>query len=120
MANVQHDKTEIIPLDGSHAQAVGALPAQTGTSDIVDAHVAICAQTSGFAVVTSDPVDLRRLDPQLRLIAVYLRPAQITHLGPQIRVGMGFGTCNVAGIVPFEPIYCSVTDLRLWSSTLTS
>ena len=67
---IQFDKTEVVPLDGAHAQAVGALLAQTGTSDIADAHVVICAQTAGYAVVTSDPLDLKRLDPKLRLIRV--------------------------------------------------
>jgi hypothetical protein len=47
-----------------------SLLAQTGTSDIVDAHVVICAQAAGYAVITSDPLDLRRLDPKLRLITV--------------------------------------------------
>jgi hypothetical protein len=28
---IQFDKTEVVPLDGTHAQAVGALLAQTGT-----------------------------------------------------------------------------------------
>ena len=67
---IQFDRTQVIPLDGSYAQAVGALLAQTGTSDIVDAHVVICAQTAGYAVITSDPLDLRRLDPKLRVITV--------------------------------------------------
>jgi predicted nucleic acid-binding protein len=67
---IQFEKTEVIPLDGSQAQAVGALLAQTGTSDITDAHVVLCAQTAGHAVVTSDPLDMRRLDPTLRVIAV--------------------------------------------------
>lgn len=67
---VQFDKTEVIPLDGSQAQAVGALLARTSTSDITDAHVVICAQTAGYAIVTSDPLDLKRLDPALRLIRI--------------------------------------------------
>jgi hypothetical protein len=67
---IQFDKTEVIPLDGRHAQAVGALLARTGTSDIIDAHVVICAQTAGYAVITSNPLDLKRLDPKLRLITV--------------------------------------------------
>jgi len=67
---IQFERTEIVPLDGSHAQAVGALLGQTATTDITDAHVVTCAQTSGCAVVTSDPLDLKRLDPKLRLIAV--------------------------------------------------
>jgi hypothetical protein len=67
---VQHDGTEVVPLDGSHAQAVGALLARTGTSDITGAHVVVCAQGSGLAVITSDPLDLRRLDAKLRIISV--------------------------------------------------
>jgi predicted nucleic acid-binding protein len=67
---IQFDKTEVIPLDGSQAQAVGALLARTSTSDITDAHVVICAQTAGYAIVTSDPIDLKRLDPALRLIRI--------------------------------------------------
>lgn len=67
---IQFDKTEVIPLDGSQAQAVGALLARTGTSDIADAHVVVCARTAGYAILTSDPLDLRRLDSSLRLIRV--------------------------------------------------
>jgi predicted nucleic acid-binding protein len=67
---IQFDKTEVIPLDATQAQAVGALLARTSTSDIADAHVVICAQTAGYAIVTSDPLDLERLDPTLRLIQV--------------------------------------------------
>jgi hypothetical protein len=66
----EYEETEVIPLDGSHAQAVGVLLARTGTSDITDAHVVICAQRSGLAVITSDPLDLRRLDPTLRVITI--------------------------------------------------
>jgi predicted nucleic acid-binding protein len=50
--------------------AVGALLARTGTSDITDAHVVVCAQARGHAVVTSDPLDITRLNPKLRVIAV--------------------------------------------------
>lgn len=67
---MQNDLTEVVPLDALHAQAVGLLLAETGTSDIADAHVVVCARMAGFAVITSDPFDLRRLDPALRLIVV--------------------------------------------------
>jgi predicted nucleic acid-binding protein len=67
---IQFEKTEVIPLDASHAQAVGALLAQSGTSDIIDAHVVVCARTTGYAVITSDTVDLKRIDSKLCLIAV--------------------------------------------------
>ena len=62
--------TDLIPLDGRDATAVGLLLARTGTADIVDAHVAICAQRAGQAVVTSDADDLRRIAPELRLVVV--------------------------------------------------
>jgi hypothetical protein len=67
---IQFDQTEVVPLDAAHAQAVGRLLAHTGTSDITDAHVVICAQNGDYAVITSDPLDLRRLDSKLRVIAV--------------------------------------------------
>ncbi len=67
---IHYDGTEVVPLDGAHAQAVGALLARTGGSDIVDAHVVVCAQLEGYAVITTDPLDLRRLAPTLRIITV--------------------------------------------------
>jgi len=67
---IQSDRTEIVPLDGGYAQAVGALLARSGTADVADAHVVICAQRTGHAVITSDPRDVRRLDPKLRIISV--------------------------------------------------
>ncbi|HEY3825289.1 MAG TPA: hypothetical protein VGL82_12070 [Bryobacteraceae bacterium] len=45
----------------------------TGTADgvdIVDAHVVICARRAGKVVVTNDPRDIRRIDPELRVVAV--------------------------------------------------
>jgi predicted nucleic acid-binding protein len=39
-------------------------------ADIVDAHVVICAQRAGQAVVTSDADDLQGIAPKLRLVAV--------------------------------------------------
>lgn len=62
--------TDLVALDGPDATAVGLVLARTGTGDIVDAHVAVCAVRSGQAVVTSDPTDLRRIAPGLALVAV--------------------------------------------------
>lgn len=62
--------TDLMALDGPDATAVGLLLARTSTADIVDAHVAVCAQRAGQAVITSDPADLRRIAPRLRLLAV--------------------------------------------------
>jgi hypothetical protein len=46
------------------------LLAASGTSDIADAHVVICARRSEQHIVTSDPGDLRVLDPTVQLIAL--------------------------------------------------
>jgi len=58
------------PLDERDARAVGELLAVSGTSDVVDAHVALCAVRGSATVFTSDPDDLARLAPGLHLVAV--------------------------------------------------
>ena len=62
--------TDLIPLGGPDATAVGLLLARTATADIVDAHVVVCARRAGQAVVTSDADDLRGIAPELRLVVV--------------------------------------------------
>lgn len=60
----------VVPLTGGRARAVGQLLGSRQGSDVVDASVVTCAREHGDAVVTSDPDDLRRLDPTLRLVAL--------------------------------------------------
>ena len=67
---IRQASTDLISLDGPDATAVGLLLAQTSTADIVDAHVVVCAQRTGQAVVTSDALDLKRLAPRLQLVVV--------------------------------------------------
>ena len=67
---IRQPGTDIVPLNGPDATAVGLLLARTATADIVDAHVVVCALRTGQAVVTSDAGDLKRIAPELRLIAV--------------------------------------------------
>ncbi len=67
---VRQPTTDVVPLERVDATSVGRLLASSGTSDIVDAHVVICARRSEQQVVTSDPEDLRLLDPEVRLIAL--------------------------------------------------
>jgi len=57
-------------LDGPDATAVGVLLAASRTSDITDAHVVICARRAEQPVVTSNPDDLVRLDPNVRLVVL--------------------------------------------------
>ncbi|MCC6625390.1 MAG: PIN domain nuclease [Deltaproteobacteria bacterium] len=64
------DTIEVEPLTDARARAAGQLCGVSGTRDIVDASVVLCARRRGHGVVTSDPDDLGRLDPKLRLVVV--------------------------------------------------
>lgn len=67
---IRQPETQLVSLDGPDATAVGLLLAKTGTSDVVDAHVVVCARRADQAVFTSDPADLRRLAPELTIVEV--------------------------------------------------
>lgn len=67
---VRQPTTDVVALDRVDATSVGRLLAASATSDIADAHVVICARRRDQPVVTSDPDDLRRLDPALRLVEI--------------------------------------------------
>jgi hypothetical protein len=67
---IRQPHTDLVALSGPDATAVGLLLARSATADIVDAHVVICARRTRQAVVTSDPGDLRRIDPELRMVPV--------------------------------------------------
>jgi hypothetical protein len=67
---IRQSNVDVMALHALDATAVGLLLARTRTSDIVDAHVVICAQRAGQAVVTSNPDDLKKLAPELPLVAV--------------------------------------------------
>lgn len=67
---IRQPTTDVISLDRVDATNVGRLLDSSGTSDITDAHVVICARRANQPVVTSDPDDLRQLDNALRLITL--------------------------------------------------
>lgn len=67
---IRQPTTDVIDLGRADATHVGRLLAASGTSDIADAHVVICARRADQPVVTSDAGDLRQLDAALRLIAL--------------------------------------------------
>ncbi len=67
---VRQPATNVVALDRVDAAGVGRLLAASGTADVVDAHVVLCARRAGQAVVTSDPDDLRHLDPSLTLVTL--------------------------------------------------
>lgn len=66
--NAPHVRIEV--LDDFRAREAGQLCGLTGTHDVIDASVVLCARSHNHAVVTSDPDDLRRLDPRLEIIEV--------------------------------------------------
>jgi predicted nucleic acid-binding protein len=67
---VRQPATDVVALDRVNATGVGRLLAASGMADVVDAHVVLCARRAGQAVATSDPDDLRHLDPSLTLVRV--------------------------------------------------
>jgi predicted nucleic acid-binding protein len=58
---------DVVAFDGTQAHSVGALLARSGTSDVVDAHLAATAAQLNAVVITSDLDDLR-------LLAAHVRP----------------------------------------------
>jgi predicted nucleic acid-binding protein len=67
---IRQPATDLVSLDRVDATSTGRLLAASGTSDIADAHVVICARRAGQPVITSDPGDLRALDPAISLISI--------------------------------------------------
>lgn len=61
---------EIVPLDDQGAREAGQLCGIRGTADVIGASVVLCARARGHRVLTSDPDDLRRLDPGAILLRV--------------------------------------------------
>ena len=60
--------TEVVPLDDLGARLVGVICGRVGVTDVVDVSVVVCAREHGHAIVTSDPDDLRAIDPKIELL----------------------------------------------------
>ncbi len=77
-----------VPLDGSIARAAGLLCGRTGTSDVIDATVALAAtafdRAGEVTVVTTDPNDIRRLTEALG-VDVRLQPPRFVTRSPRSR-----------------------------------
>jgi len=67
---LRSEGVEVIPLDEQLARSCGELCGATNSSDIIDASVVILARERRDPIVTSDPDDLRRLDPGAQIITV--------------------------------------------------
>ncbi len=64
-ALLKADTTIVEVFDEDVAKAAGVLLGRTGTSDVADASVVLAARLHEALVVTTDPADIRRLDPDL-------------------------------------------------------
>jgi hypothetical protein len=60
-------RTTVVDLTHGVARVLGRMLAATGTSDPIDAHVVLLARERDWPVISSDPDDLRQLDPTLRI-----------------------------------------------------
>lgn len=63
-------EVEIESLDDERARAAGQMCGVTNTADVIDASVVLCARRRGHRIVTSDPEDIRALDPHAQMIVV--------------------------------------------------
>jgi predicted nucleic acid-binding protein len=52
---------EVRDFASNDSHEVGRTLAKSSTNDVVDAHIAVVAERERRAVITSDPIDLRRL-----------------------------------------------------------
>lgn len=57
-------------MDAATARAVGVICGRSGHHDVVDVHVVLDARINGLRVITSDPEDLRRVDPELDIVVL--------------------------------------------------
>jgi len=67
---IKSQTVKVVPFDEFTALKVGKLLADSGTSDLVDAHVAILAQKMNAIVYTSDIGDISALIPALELVRI--------------------------------------------------
>ena len=59
----------VVPLDRKLALRVGARCARSGSADVVDVSVALCARDRGHPVITTDADDIRAIEPSLTLLS---------------------------------------------------
>ena len=67
---LRSEGVEIVPLDEQLARSCGELCGVASASDVIDASVVIVARERQDLIITSDPGDLRRLDPGAQIISL--------------------------------------------------
>lgn len=67
---VSSSSTSVTVLDAEMAKAAGALCGRAGTADVIDATVVLAARASSTTIITSDPLAMVRLDPNVEIEAI--------------------------------------------------
>ena len=67
---LRSEEVKIIPLDEQLARSCGELCGAANSPDVIDASVVIIARERRDPIVSSNPNDLRRLDPAAQIIPV--------------------------------------------------
>jgi hypothetical protein len=67
---LRSEEVQIVSLDEQLARPCGELCGAANSTDMIDASVVILAREGRDPIVTSDPKDLRRLDPSAQIIPV--------------------------------------------------
>ena len=65
---------DVVPFGTGHISPVGQLLARSGTSDVVDAFVALTAMLERATVITSDPQDIGLLLDTMGIRLPVLKP----------------------------------------------
>jgi predicted nucleic acid-binding protein len=79
---IRQPSTFVPELNSEVALEVGRLLARSRTSDIADAHIAWCARMTDGALVTSNPHDMSRIDPDLPLVVLQIPHTEDPSYGP--------------------------------------
>jgi PIN domain nuclease of toxin-antitoxin system len=58
-------RTQVVALDHAVARTLGRILGQTGTSDLIDAHIVLLARERGWPILSSDAADLLAIDPSV-------------------------------------------------------
>lgn len=69
-AMLGRDGVTLVGLDPETAKLLGMVIGATGHPDVTDVHVAVHARQHDHTVMTSDPEDMRAVDPNLVIIEV--------------------------------------------------
>ncbi|MCC7541801.1 MAG: PIN domain nuclease [Deltaproteobacteria bacterium] len=69
-AFLKQPEVSIAPFDAMEARAVGTLATLSRHDDVVDTHVVLLARAHRQTIVTSDPDDVQKVDPKIRVVRI--------------------------------------------------